>query len=216
MNNHTRGDHAAHRPLRRRDDVSALVHAAIAGDERTWGQLMEHFDAMIRAVARRHGLGPADCDDVAQQTWVQLFLHIRHLHNHAALPGWLRTTAQRESWRVVAAARREVPSDEPAAAGTAKVEEPGVDDQLLAAERRDAVRDALRRAPRHERRLVELMLAKPSMSYDDLSGSLGIPRGSIGPTRGRCIARLRGDARLASVIGAPVAARRSSSHTTGA
>jgi hypothetical protein len=120
-------------PLHPREDVSALVHAAKAGDERSWPVMVDRYDATIRAIARRHSLCAADQDEVAQQTWVQLLLHIDDVKTPAALGGWLKTTARRESLRILEAARREIPIAEPISP-----EEPDVtsaEDHLVAAER---------------------------------------------------------------------------------
>ena len=62
------------------------------------------------------------------------------------------------------------------------------------------MRRALDTVPEHERRLMRLLMREPAPSYDEVSAELGIPKGSIGPTRGRCVARLRGDQHLASVV----------------
>ena len=69
-----------------------------------------------------------------------------------------------------------------------------------ARERREAIRQAILRLPAHERRLVALLLREPDLTYQEVSAMLSIPKGSIGPTRGRCIARLRGDRHLLNVI----------------
>ena len=68
---------------------------------------------------------------------------------------------------------------------------PEVDEGLLAEERAQAVRDALSCLPGQWRRLVELLMADPPASYAEISDQLGLPVGSIGPTRGRCLERLR-------------------------
>jgi RNA polymerase sigma factor (sigma-70 family) len=180
-------------------DISGLVTGAAAGDQRAWALLVGRFDRPIRCVARRYRLSPTDCDDVAQRTWLALVLHIGQIHDSAALGGWLITTAQRECLKTLDRGRREIPLDPVAAAD--RPDHVGVEDRALAAERRWALRRAISRAPAHERRLVQLLLENPAMSYDEVSSVLGIPKGSIGPTRGRCIARLAGDRQLAGVVG---------------
>ena len=193
------------RPLPCRDDVTALVHKAALGEERAWALLVGRFDATIRAVARRHRLSAADRDEVAQRTWLQLVRHISRVKDGAALGGWLTTTARRECLRVLEAARRDVPVDEPNVGEEA--DGTSMEDHILATERREALHRALDAAPAHERRLMRLLLEAPALSYDQVSAALGIPTGSIGPTRQRCIARLRGDSRLASVVGLHATAR---------
>ena len=185
-------------PRARHDDVNALVHRAARGEERAWTLLVGRFDATVRSLARRYGLNDADRDEVAQRTWLALFRHIERLTTHPALAGWLITTARNECLRVIAARRREVPVDEPIAGREA--DECRIDDELLEAEQREALRRAVDGVPEHERKLMQLLLQEPPLSYDEISATLGIPKGSIGPTRGRCVARLRGDRHLASVI----------------
>jgi DNA-directed RNA polymerase specialized sigma24 family protein len=73
----------------------------------------------------------------------------------------------------------------------AAVHEPPVDERLLAAESAQVVRDALSRLPSRWQLLLEMLMADPPMPYADISDELGLPVGSIGPTRGRCLARLR-------------------------
>ena len=182
----------------RGDDVGELVHRAAAGEDRAWQLLLGRFDASVRSVARRHGLNDADRDEVAQRTWLALFRHIDRLRTHPAIAGWILTTARNECLRVLAARRRETSVEEPITGR--EPDAAGIDDDLLEAERREALHRAIDGVPEHERRLIRLLLQEPTLSYDEISATLNMPKGSIGPTRGRCIARLRGDRHLVSVI----------------
>jgi RNA polymerase sigma factor (sigma-70 family) len=185
--------------LARRDPhLGLVVHLAASGDERAWAQLHTRFDATVRSVARRYGLSPADRDDVAQRTWLILVRHIGRLRTHPAVAGWLVTTARRECLKVLAANHRELPHDDPMAGREPESEH--LDEGVLAAERREALRHAVADVPAHEQRLMQLLLRDPDLSYDEISTTLGIPKGSIGPTRGRCFARLREDRRLCEVV----------------
>ena len=160
------------------------MHRAARGEERAWTLLVGRFDATVRSLARRYGLNDADRDEVAQRTWLALFRHIERLTTHPALAGWLITTARNECLRVIAARKREVPVDEPIAGR--EPDERRIDDELLEAEQREALRRAVDGVPEHERKLMHLLLQEPPLSYDEISAALGIPKGSIGPTRGRC------------------------------
>jgi RNA polymerase sigma factor (sigma-70 family) len=182
---------------RRRDDA-ALTHRAASGDERAWTLLVGRFDATIRSVARRHGLSAADQEDVAQRTWLAFLRHADRLTGHPAIGGWLVTTARRECLRVLAASAREITLEDPI--DVPDLHRPAPDERILLAERREALHRAIERAPEHERRLLRLLLSRPTLSYAELSDALGIPHGSIGPTRGRCISRLRDDGDLRSVV----------------
>jgi RNA polymerase sigma factor (sigma-70 family) len=188
-----------------RDDLDALVHRAAGGEEHAWTLLVARFDRTVRSLARRYGLSTPDSDEVAQRTWLALYRHIDRLCTHPAVAGWLTTTARHECLRILAARKREVPVEEPVDGH--EPESAPLDSDLLEAERRDALHRALAAVPEHERRLMRLILEKPQLSYEEISAELGIPIGSIGPTRGRCVARLRRDEALARALdGRPPAA----------
>lgn len=194
-----RSDHAhlkAKSRLAGREDLSAAVQQAAAGDARAWETIVQRFDTMIRSIARRHGLRETDRDEVSQRTWLAFFRHAADLEHHPALGGWLALTARRESLRQLASSRREVPTEQLPVEPLADT----VHEQVELEERREALRRAIARAPQQERRLLELMLQQPALSYEQIGTILGVPVGGIGPTRGRCIARLRRDSRFAQAI----------------
>lgn len=185
-------------PRLRHDELAALVAAAARGDQRAWSLVVRHQSPMIRAIARRHRLGAPDQDDVVQRTWLTFFQHVEQLKDPTALTGWLATTARRECLRILARTQREVLVDEPPRVDDR--DPTPIDEAVAQSERRVALHTALNSLPCHQRRLMRTLLAKPDASYDQLSVALGIPRGSIGPTRKRCIARLRRDPHLARVV----------------
>ena len=104
---------------------------------------------------------------------------------------WLAATARNECLRSLAARKRVVLSQDCAEINEPVAHEPEIDERLLAAERAQVVRDALSSLPRRWQRLLEMLMADPPASYADISDELELPIGSIGPTRGRCLARLR-------------------------
>jgi RNA polymerase sigma factor (sigma-70 family) len=197
------GRRVARRPSHPRHDLRDLLAAAAAGDQRAWTALVTRFDAMVRATARRHHLQPTECDDVAQRVWIRLLRHVGSLRDPAALPGWLATVARNESLRTLAA-RQELPAG--ANAGEDAVQPDASHDAVVAAERRAALRAAIDQLPDHQRVLMRLLTQDPPPSYDAVSAVLGVPRGSIGPTRQRSLARLRRDPHLARSLGIPPAA----------
>jgi RNA polymerase sigma factor (sigma-70 family) len=182
----------------RPSDPAALLRAATAGDQRAWSELVARHSASIKAVARRHRLGAASQDDVVQRTWLRLVEHIDSVRDPAALGGWLTTVARHECLRVLASFRRELPVEEPVAREAVDVS--AVDDALIEDLRRQALHDALDALPEHQQRVLRSLLATPELSYTELSARLGIPIGSIGPTRGRGLARLRRDPRLCGAL----------------
>ena len=169
-------------------DLVALVRCAVDGDPAALTCIVERFDRPLRAVVRFYRLSPWDVDDVVQATWLQFMEHGRSLREPAAVKGWLATTARRQSLRVLQRGVREQPVDAPALGEDMRGAEPC--EELIAAERRGALHCAVAQLPVAGRRLMTLMIARPGMSYEQVGETLGIPIGSIGPTRLRCMSRL--------------------------
>jgi RNA polymerase sigma factor (sigma-70 family) len=219
---HRRGGHTrpGHRATIRtgaspvRDDpvVIDLVTDARHGSKQAWDALVERYAPLIWSICRSHRLGDADAEDVGQSVWLHLVQHLDAIRDPAALPGWLATTTRRECLRVLGAARG------PVVAGYALDVEVIPDDrsrtaeqELLAAERRAALREALLDLPPSSRRLILLLIEDPPVPYAEISARLGIPVGSIGPTRGRCLDKLREHPAVAALAGSGIGLRLSSS-----
>jgi RNA polymerase sigma factor (sigma-70 family) len=172
--------------------LTPLVTAAAHGDERAWHELVDRFTPTLRRAVGAYRLTGPEAEDVMQTTWLALVESIHTLRDAEALPGWLATTARRQSLRARNSGGREVP--------LADLPEEQVPDSAqsaaVAAERADALRAALRRLPARQRALLELLVDKAEPSYVEAARHLGLPRGSIGPTRARALARLRADGRL--------------------
>jgi RNA polymerase sigma factor (sigma-70 family) len=181
----------ARRPVMDDQTTAELVDAARAGDAEAWNDLVRRFLPLVRGVINRVRLSPADAADVNQTVWLRLVEHLDDLREPRALPGWLATTARREALRAIDAKRRVIPVD-PQESGIERIATTGeIDDLVLAAERAQAVRDGLAELPAQRRRLLELLVGEPPVSYEEISQMLGIPIGSIGPTRARALAQLR-------------------------
>jgi RNA polymerase sigma factor (sigma-70 family) len=172
-------------------DVAGLVRRAAAGDRWAWERLVEQYNQLIWAMTRDFRLVESDAADVVQITWLRLLEHIDRLQQPARVGSWLAATARRECLRTLAARKRMVPvSDDTTLDGVA-THQPDVDERILTEERAQAVREALSLLPRRWQRLLELLMSDPPASYTEISDQLGLPVGSIGPTRGRCLDRLR-------------------------
>jgi RNA polymerase sigma factor (sigma-70 family) len=180
------------------DELHALVQAARTGNREAWQALLERFTPRVRAVARRYRPAAQDVEDVVQTTWMRLLEHIDSVREPGALGAWLETTARRESLRVLRAAQRERPTDD-AQVGDAPVA-PVAEQRLMTSDERVALGRALSGLPHHQRRLVAALFAEPAPSYAEISGTLGVPIGSIGPTRARILASLRRAPGLASAV----------------
>jgi RNA polymerase sigma factor (sigma-70 family) len=170
--------------------TEALVAAAAGGEPEAWSQLIDRYAVLIRSVCRTHRLCDADADDVAQLTWLRAVEHIGRLRDPERFGAWIATTARHECLRVLRGRKRVVPTaDEVQQPLFAEHSDP--DEIELAAERRDAVRSALAALPERQRTLLRLLHSETAPSYEAISSSLGMPVGSIGPTRGRALERVR-------------------------
>lgn len=172
------------------DDVPAMVAGATAGDSAAWNSLTQRFGTMVMAIARSYRLSDADVGEVHQVTWMRLVENIGRIEQPERIGGWLATTARRESLRVVRAKSR-VTLDHDTLVQLPDVDCKPVDAGLLADESADLVRRAFARLPAHCQRLLSIMAGDNPPSYKEISKILGMPIGSIGPTRGRCLEHLR-------------------------
>ena len=144
---------------------------------------------MIWAVARAHRLQDADACDVVQTTWLRLLEHLRQLNDPSRVGAWLATTARRECLRVLRQNDRNVPfgDDEPEQQSTDIA--PG--QPLLITERDEALWRSFSTLRSSDQALLRVLIADPRPPYEEISAALGMPIGSIGPTRQRAIERLR-------------------------
>jgi RNA polymerase sigma factor (sigma-70 family) len=184
-----------------------LVARARGGDFQAWNALLDRYDPLISSICRKYRLGRADTDDVSQSVWLRLVDQLDKIRDPAALPGWLATTARRECGRVVRAAHgphavvfaldaENLPDAQAEAA----------EQELLAAERHEALREAFTHLPPACQRLVAELTADPPLPYTEVSAKLGMPVGSIGPTRSRCLDRIRRYPAIAAGSSRPVMA----------
>jgi RNA polymerase sigma factor (sigma-70 family) len=172
-------------------NVAQLVRRAAEGDRSAWERLVEQYARLIWSITGDFRLVESDAADVAQTTWLRLLEHIDRIEYPDRVGSWLAATARNECLRSLAARKRVVLSHDDQELGEGVAHEPDIDARLLADERAQTVRDALARLPSRWQRLLELLMADPPASYAEISDQLDLPIGSIGPTRGRCLERLR-------------------------
>lgn len=183
--------------------IADLVSRAGNGDEQAWDALVARYAPLIWSICRKHRLSDADAEQVGQSVWLHLVEHLDKVRCPAALPGWLATTTQRECARVLRTTRR------PQAAGSLADIENILEEQtrtaeqeLLAAERHAALREALMDLPPAGQQLIAMLTVDPPMPYVEIGARLGIPVGSIGPTRARYLDRLRRHPAIIALINA--------------
>lgn len=170
-----------------------LLYRAAAGDRWAWERLVEKYGRLIWAMTRDFKLPESDAADVVQATWLRLLEHIDRIEHPDRIGSWLATTARHECLRHVAARKRVVlfTEDDDATFSYSAPHQPEIDERLLADERAEQVRAAMSSLPSRWQQLLELLMADPPASYAEISSQLGVPVGSIGPTRGRCLEQLR-------------------------
>jgi RNA polymerase sigma factor (sigma-70 family) len=175
-------------------DPGVLARAAARGDQQAWNALVDRFSKLVWAIARNHRLGADDAAEVSQTTWLRLAEHIDRLQDPSKIGSWLATTARHESLRVLRGASRQIPMGddlpEPACTG------PAIDEELLRSERDSILWRAFSRLPSRDQSLLRLLVSDPMPSYDEIGAAMEMPIGSIGPTRARCLERLRREAQM--------------------
>jgi RNA polymerase sigma factor (sigma-70 family) len=173
-------------------DLRRLVGAAAGGDRAAWDALVDGLAGLVWSVVRAHGLYGAEAADVSQTVWLRFVEHIGRLQTPERAPAWLATTARHECFRVLRKAGRAVPTAvPPERAALGSYDDP--DERLAAADDRARLYAALERLSSACQRLLRVLLTDPPLSYDDVAAVLEMPKGSIGPTRMRCLDRLRAE-----------------------
>ena len=167
-------------------EVAGLVAAAQRGDESAWRTLVARYVDLVWSIARGHSLSHCDAADVTQTTWLRLHEQLPRLTDPSRVGAWLATTARRESLRILREQRRE-------ALPSRGEHVPAADDSLPIVEReRDRLLwESFGQLTPECQTLLRAMTAEPRPSYAEVSAALGMPVGSIGPRRARCLDRLR-------------------------
>lgn len=171
--------------------VSTLVQAAAEGRQEAWNELVRRYNGLVWSVARGFGLSAADAADVAQTTWLRLVERLSTIRDPERVGAWLATTARNESRQTLRRGGRQVPTADEYALEPAEPATAPVDAGLLASERDEVLWRSIEALSEVCRRLIRALMADPPPTYEEVSAALDMPVGSIGPTRGRCLARLR-------------------------
>jgi len=173
--------------------LALLIRAAIEGNQSAWDGLVGRYAPLVRRVARQYRLNSSDADDLHQILWLRVFQHLADLREPDALPGWISSTARREAMRIVNSLQRTELIDPHLEGRFTRTEfDPahGVDAGVIRAELHRAIQDGLSELAAEQRELLVLLVADPPLSYQQISQRMGIPVGSIGPTRARCLRKL--------------------------
>ncbi len=188
--------------------VGELVARARQGDDRAWGALVERYAPLVMSVCRRHHLGEPDTLDVAQGVWLALLEHLDAIREPAALPGWIATTTRRECLHLLTGKggrqRQELVGEVDGASIDLTDE---LDELIVRSQRHAALLEALADLPPQHQQLVVLLIHDPPLAYAEIGRRLDMPVGSIGPTRQRCVEKIRHHPAVAALLENPAPAR---------
>jgi RNA polymerase sigma factor (sigma-70 family) len=181
--------------------VAFLVTRARDGDKQAWDELVQRFAPLIWSICRRYQLCRPAANDVGQIVWLRLADQLALVRDPAALPGWVVTTTRRECGRVLRAAGKQRIAGHPLdAADLPETATVAPEFELLRAERHAALREAFTHLPPDCQQLIAMLIQDPPVPYAQISAGLGIPVGSIGPDRSRCLEKLRRHPAIVALI----------------
>lgn len=170
--------------------LASLLREAQSGRRESLNEIVIELSPMLWQVARAQGLDREAAQDVIQCTWLSLLRHLDQIRSPMALTAWLATATKREAWRVRGEQRAQQSLDRVELSEAADPQ-PLPEERVLLAERHHDVWRAVRLLPRRCQELLRVVAFTHRPDYDEVATALDMPRGSIGPTRGRCLAKLR-------------------------
>jgi RNA polymerase sigma factor (sigma-70 family) len=166
-----------------------IVDRASAGNQAAWNEIVDRFSGLVWSTTRAHRLSAAEAADAAQSTWLRLVENLDRIEDPERLGAWLATTARRECLRIIRMGKREMPSDEEWMFESDSGET--IEGRLLARERDEALWAGFREIEERCQALLRLVCAPEPPTYEEVAAALDIPIGAIGPTRARCLDKLR-------------------------
>lgn len=176
---------------------SELIAACLEGSHEAWEALIKRYQRLIYSIPFKARLSPDDAADIFQSVCLKLYEKLDTLRDHQKISSWLITTTSRECWRASARRRREAPpaSDSEEEFDSHKeIPATGLlaDEESELIERQQIVREAVEALPERCRDLVTMLFyEKDDLSYVDIAARMGMPVASVGPTRARCLEKLK-------------------------
>jgi len=164
-------------------DDTALVELCLGGDQAAWKELVCRYQRLVYSVAYRLCPAGEEVSDIFQQVWLEVYQDLRKLRNVDALPAWLITVTKRRVYALVRSGRAWEPLDD---------EMPNAAEDIAAIEREHTLDRALEQLPERCRKLIQLLyFDSREPSYAEIADAMGMPEASVGPTRARCLEKLR-------------------------
>ena len=168
-----------------------LVEACLQGDGQAWETLLIRYQRLIYSIPLRYGLPEHDANDIFQNVSVLLWENLGHVRDRSRLGAWLVITTRRECWRMLRKRKQTEVIPEEMALIDISSQQSQSEDEVLALEQQSAIRAALEHLGTPCRELLILLFyAEPRPVYSEISQTLALPEGSIGPTRSRCLDKL--------------------------
>lgn len=174
-------------------ELALLVERCQKGDRSAWDRLVSRFSDYVYSIPRRYRLSEDDCADVFQSTFQSLYTNLDRIESPNAVPKWLGVTAARASLQVirVSNSRRENPTEQSELDAILADEDASAETAAVEASDADELRVGLKALGGKCETLLNALYLSEESSYDEVSARLGMPSGAIGPTRARCLAKLR-------------------------
>ncbi len=169
--------------------VAQLLAAAESGSQDAWNALVDRYGRLVWSVVRGFRLDSATAADVNQTVWLRLIEHCGRIRNPDGLASWLATTARNESIRASRRLSRSIPTEFSVEIADDQV--PSIDERILDDEELREVLGAFDEMSEKCRELLGLLCSDPPLEYEEIADVLEMAIGSIGPTRARCLERLR-------------------------
>jgi RNA polymerase sigma factor (sigma-70 family) len=179
------------RTARAESDLGALLHRALASDSTAWRELESRYGPLLIHTALGVGLSHTDATDVAQLTWLRLWLRGHTIRNPSCLRAWLVSTARREGLRIALGQKRWVLQADPASATTEARHAAVHDSYPVDYEYEPEVARAMDQLPARYQVLMRLLTSDACPSYAEVAEAMHLPIGSIGPMRMRALEMLR-------------------------
>jgi RNA polymerase sigma factor (sigma-70 family) len=191
----TDGGVAVVHPVPQRDPdaelVASLVTDAAEGSQQAWDGIVARYNRLVWAVARSFRLAEPDAADVVQTTWLRLVEHLHAVQQPERIGSWLGTTARREALRVARTREQSLEQSTDHQVTVLPDPLPSIEESLLTRERDAELYRAVLQLNDRCQRLLRVLSASPPPRYETVSEALSLPVGSIGPTRARCLDKLR-------------------------
>lgn len=172
--------------------MESLLRRCREKDADAWAALIERFKGLVYSIPRQQELGEDDAADVFQHTFQALLANLDRIESPQHLGRWLAVTAARECVRMRRLRERLPTGTEPETLDEVlDAEERGAEVHAMQALQTQEIQNAMKMMPERCRRLLDLLFFEEQLGYQEISDRVNIPIGAIGPTRARCLEKLR-------------------------